>query len=69
MRTEKGNIMKAQMVCLCALIYFVPMCVRIYGQSPEETSQPNEPVINLGLADVDAYLTLPSEIAFLILSK
>jgi len=42
--------MKAQIVCLCALICFVPMCVRVYAQSPEEA---NEPVINLGLADVD----------------
>jgi hypothetical protein len=45
--------MKARMVCLCALIYFVSMCILACGQSPEESGQANEPVINLGLADVD----------------
>ena len=42
--------MKARMVCLCALVCFVPMFVRVYGQSSEEAT---EPVINLGLAEVD----------------
>jgi len=42
--------MKAQMVCLCALICFLSMSVCVWGQSPEESS---EPVINVGLADVD----------------
>jgi hypothetical protein len=45
--------MKTRMACLCALIYFISICVLVYGQSPEKSGRANEPVINLGLADVD----------------
>jgi hypothetical protein len=45
--------MKARMVCLCALICFLSMSVCVWGQSPEETVQSKESVINLGLADVN----------------
>ncbi len=45
--------MKARMVYLCAMVFFVPMCVSVYGQSPEEAGQTSEPVINLGLTEVD----------------
>lgn len=42
--------MKTRKLCLCALACFVLMCISVYGQSPDETS---EPVINFGLAGVD----------------